>query len=480
MDWGKLLSTKRLGAEDAAARKRPVRSEFESDVDRLVFSTAFRRLAGKTQVHPLASNDHIHSRLTHSIEVSRVGNTLGKLVAERMLSLPNAESQFPHAVKPDHFGSIVQAACIAHDFGNPPFGHAGEAEISHWFSDNEISAPLKNGSRATISNALSPEELFDIKIYEGNAQGFRFVSQIENNIFSGGFRLTYATLGSFHKYPWSSKHRSDKVGFYLSELDVIDNIFSDIGLFKKSENVWSRHPLAHLVEAADDICYSVIDLEDAVELKIISFDEVFEILEKIIPDEDMRARLVDNRMHRVNFSLSRGRIVETSINAVCDCYMSNYEKIMMGDMDDGLISNLDDGHPVKVGIGKAKELAKEKVFSDNKKMELEIGSYAVYDILLRNFCGASLSRALELQGTGSGVSVGWFRSRILNLLGDHAPRHDNPPPTGWCAYNCLRRSRGFYWRYDRQLCHLSCQSNERRGFFRRTSPLNATASSRMP
>jgi dGTP triphosphohydrolase len=258
MEWDRLLLRERLGREGEEIPDRPGRSEFDSDVGRIVFSGAFRRLGRKTQVHPLAPNDHVHTRLTHSLEVAHVGRGLGKELGRKIIS------DLPQGYSPDDLGTIVHAACLAHDVGNPPFGHGGEKAMSYWFETNGPS----------IFEYLSPEYKRDLMSVEGNAQGFRVVSQIENHPFSGGLQLTYATLGAFHKYPWTSRKGEGKFGSYISEENLLNRVAEKLGLVATGDSSWCRHPLAYLVEAADDICYSIIDLEDAVELKILPFEKV--------------------------------------------------------------------------------------------------------------------------------------------------------------------------------------------------------------
>jgi dGTPase len=260
MEWDRLLSRDRLGKESESAQPRPGRSEFDSDVGRLIFSGTFRRLGRKTQVHPLAPNDHVHTRLTHTMEVAYVGRALGKELGQRI------SGDLPKGYTPEDLGTIVHAACLAHDLGNPPFGHGGEEGMIHWFETNgpSIFANLSNDHRR------------DLISVEGNAQGFRIVGQTENHLFDGGLQLTYATLGAFHKYPWTSRKGEKKFGSFLSEEDLLNRIGEKLGLVSTGASLWCRHPLAHLVEAADDICYSIIDLEDAVELRILSFEQVVE------------------------------------------------------------------------------------------------------------------------------------------------------------------------------------------------------------
>ena len=269
MEWRKLLSSTRLGSESVSQLRRPDRTEFESDIDRIVFSSSFRRLGRKTQVHPLAANDHVHTRLTHSLEVSRVGSALGKALANQLRrSHDKYAHSLPAEITPDDIGNIVQAACLAHDLGNPPFGHAGEEAIIHWFDQN----------RDALPNVMQEDFRHDVNSLEGNAQGFRIITQLENHLFTGGLRLTYATLGAFQKYPWTSRKREKKFGAYISEEPILDRVFAELGLERRGVHGWCRHPLAHLVEAADDICYAIIDIEDAVELGIIKFPEAAEVL----------------------------------------------------------------------------------------------------------------------------------------------------------------------------------------------------------
>jgi dGTPase len=260
MDWQKLLSSERLGHNRGTPPPTSSRSPFEADIDRITFSSAFRRLGRKTQVHPLAANDNVHTRLTHSLEVAQVGRTLGKKLGLELLS----SNRLTPDVSPNDLAAVVQAACLAHDIGNPPFGHAGEAAISHWF---EAEGPKLFGR-------LSKQHKRDLVCFDGNAQGFRVLTQISNHLFTGGLQLTYATLGAFLKYPWDSRAPSEKFSVFLTEANILEAIAKELGLAKLRDHAWSRHPLAYLVEAADDICYGVLDLEDAVELRILSFRDV--------------------------------------------------------------------------------------------------------------------------------------------------------------------------------------------------------------
>jgi dGTPase len=220
MNWDRLLSKKRLGVETDQSTPGEGRSVFEADIDRVVYSGAFRRLSRKTQVHPLAANDHIHTRLTHSLEVAQVGRTLGKALGLRIAS------HLPEWVSPHDLAAIMQAACLAHDLGNPPFGHSGEEAMVHWFELNG----------ANFFGSLSKDHKWDLVSFEGNAQSFRILTQAENHLFQGGLRLTYATLGTFLKYPWSSRTPEKKFGAFLSEKSILDRVANELGLVNKGNH----------------------------------------------------------------------------------------------------------------------------------------------------------------------------------------------------------------------------------------------------
>jgi dGTPase len=431
MDWAKLMSAKRMGS-DSPESTRPGRTEYESDVDRIIFSGAFRRLGRKTQVHPLAANDHVHTRLTHSLEVSRVGYALGKALGQKLRSPGESPAdRLPPEIEPSDLGAVVQAACLAHDLGNPPFGHAGEDAIINWFEQN-------------------PEHLFDhfsddykndlIKV-EGNAQGFRIITQLENHIFNGGLRLTYATLGAFQKYPWTSRLREKKFGAYISEEPTLDDVFSHLGIAKGPKGLWARHPLAFLVEAADDICYGIIDIEDAVEIGILSFDEASKTLLSVL-DSDQKTIVVDsfrNKSHRVNFARMRGRVFDAAISGAIEAFIENYDEIMEGKCNKELFKLLEESDPRRNLIKESKELGQSSIYNDTKKVEIEIGCYTTFDTLLKEFCNAALNQSKVLNDQKLEHKLSWKSGRVLSLLGDHAPRSDNAPPGGWTNYQCLRR-----------------------------------------
>jgi dGTPase len=355
MEWDRLLSATRLSREKEQSAARPGRSEFESDVGRISFSGSFRRLARKTQVHPMAPNDHVHTRRTHTLEVAYVGHALGKELGNKIVK------DLPRGVTADDLGTVVQAACLAHDLGNPPFGHAGEVAMAHWFE-------FKGRN---IVKGLGAGNKSDVTAVEGNAQGFRMIAQTENHLFDGGLQLTYAVLGSFHKYPWTNRRTdTSKFGSYRSEETILDRVGENLGLIQNASHRWCRHPLAHLVEAADDICYSIIDLEDAVELRILSFDDVADFFLEAFDEKErikIRNGFAPGDSHRINLARLRGFVFDKAIGGAIEAYLSGYNEIMQGRYDGNVFDLLELADPrVKLVFG-AKDLGRKKVYTDTKK-----------------------------------------------------------------------------------------------------------------
>ena len=283
MEWIKLISNKRFGQEHKHAERHDDRSEFKRDYDRLIFSSAFRRLQNKTQVFPLPGSIFVHNRLTHSLEVSSLGQSLGNDVCRQLKSLhPElANSLF------EEIGTIVSAACLAHDMGNPPFGHSGEKAIQTFFTE---------GKGKTIKESVSSEFWDDITHFEGNANAFRLLTHRFLGRRQGGFVMTYSMLASIVKYPFASSLAGShgKFGFFQTEANDYMKIADELGLICKSNNgeplKYARHPLVYLVEAADDICYEIMDIEDSHKLKILSFQETFDLLIGFF-DEDTKASI---------------------------------------------------------------------------------------------------------------------------------------------------------------------------------------------
>lgn len=418
MQWEQLLTIKRYGHESNIVPESG-RSHFHKDHDRIVFSSAFRRLGRKTQVHPLALNDHIHTRLTHSIEVGSVGRSLGIRVGELIAD------ELPSWVQPDDLGMIVQAACLAHDIGNPPFGHAGEYAIRDWF---------KQAHNQRFLETLKPAERRDLETFEGNAQGFRVVTCIENNLYDGGLRLTYPTLGTLLKYPWSSVDATSKGKFscYQTELPFMQKLASELGLVEHRPQVWCRHPLAFLMEAADDICYAILDLEDAIELNILTFDTIKPILLQLCGGEVEDDKIFSSQASaRRKISALRGRAMENMVSAAVQAFIENYAAIMAGTYQGELLTDGNTG--VGEGLRAAKKLAKEQVFPDTRKTELEVGAYSSLGTLLEAFCHAVYEQ--HSQGQTDGLS---YRSeKIISLMGIHAPEPE------WPLYHAYMRALDF-------------------------------------
>src|SRR5579871_4628985 len=278
MDWKSLYTAQRTGGSKRTnASTDVVRNSFQRDYDRIIFSSAFRRLQNKTQVFPLPGAIFVHNRLTHSLEVASVGRSLGKAVGEMIAAkYPSEGDEFTEFYRHE-LASVIASACLAHDIGNPPFGHSGEDAIRSFFTS------LEGDTRKIIHDALNPNQVRDFEFFEGNSNAFRTLTHSFNEPEPGGYKLTYTTLASLVKYPCSSAEgfnkksgliATKKSGFFASEKDIYDKIASQLNIPKIAgyEQVYARHPFVYLTEAADDICYRVIDLEDAHRLHIISLE----------------------------------------------------------------------------------------------------------------------------------------------------------------------------------------------------------------
>lgn len=405
MNWEKLLNSGRLGNRPSKAEKG--RSPFNSDHDKVIFSGSFRRLARKTQVHPLATNDHVHNRLTHSLEVASVGRTLAIRVGQTL----HEQNRLPQEIAPTDLGDIVQTACLAHDIGNPPFGHTGEEAIRYWFQ-HEDALPFLDD--------LNPIELCDLQNFEGNAQGFRVLTCSEFHPYDGGLRLTYASLASFLKYPWTSvpavsgnRPKRNKYGVFQSELAIFREVANAIGLKTMPGDDWfCRHPLVHLMEISDDFCYGLLDLEDGIDMGILEWEEVFEVLRPVLDPNRVDALVAELQTFRPGRRppLIRGKVISALVEDAARAFVEHENEILAGQHNELLpLCSL----PVRECVAAAKKLAKEKVFAHPRKIELEIGAYNTIATLLKVLCHATD----ELLTTGKASN---FRSsRVLDLLGTH-------------------------------------------------------------
>lgn len=375
MNWKQLISPIRFGMEEFHEERVDNRSEFLRDYDRLIFSSPFRRLQNKTQVFPLPGSIFVHNRLTHSLEVSCVGRSLGNNVALEILSknpeLRN-ESYLSEA------GHIVSAACLAHDMGNPPFGHSGENAIASFFSE---------GNGLSLKDSLSDEEWADITNFEGNANALRLLTHQFRGRRQGGFAMTYATLASIVKYPYSSSEirEKKKFGFFLSEKENYRRIADKLGLISLNNEgtVYARHPFVWLVEAADDICYQIMDIEDAYKLKIISPDFTKELLLSYFEGE--RLEKLKRNMNIVNddnekVAYLRSAVIGKLIQECTNAFLENEEDILNGRLDAPLISKISEC-PRKA-YEKCTDVAYSKIYCSKYVLDVEMAGYQVIYTLL--------------------------------------------------------------------------------------------------
>ncbi|WP_405609960.1 deoxyguanosinetriphosphate triphosphohydrolase [Polaribacter sp. Asnod1-A03] len=403
MNWEQLLSLKRFG--DTQKRPRATQDEtrlgFDVDFDRIIFSSAFRSLQDKTQVIPLSETDFIHTRLTHSLEVSVVGRTLGRRVGKVLLE------RHPHLKEQGYtfndFGSIVATASVMHDIGNPPFGHSGEKAIGEYF---------KTGKGAKYKEGLTAKEYQDLIDFEGNANGFKILTETREGI-SGGLRLSYATLGAFLKYPKESlpkkptNHIVDKkYGFFQSEKTAFLEVVEDLGMKQKSEKDISfyRHPLAYLVEAADDICYTIIDFEDGINLGLIEEEFALEYMIKLVKDtiDIKKYHSLKHKTDRVSYL--RALAIGVLINEAVAIFLENEEAILDGSFEKSLL----DKCKYEAQINDIIKISVAKIYKSTEVVEKEVAGYKIIADLLDVFV-----TALNNKFNGNQSN---FDSLVLNLL----------------------------------------------------------------
>ena len=383
MNWEKLLSLKRFG--DTKKRERKDQDEtrlgFEVDYDRIIFSSEFRSLQDKTQVVPLSNEDFVHTRLTHSLEVSVVGRSLGRQVGTKILEkFPDLKNTYGYQA--NDFGAIVAAASLAHDIGNPPFGHSGEKSIGQFFI---------SGKGKEFSKELSKKQYQDLCDFEGNANGFKILTQSRIGR-EGGLRLSYATLGAFVKYPKESlpiKPTSNvshkKYGFFQTEVDVFSDIAEELGLNKDETGSYIRHPLAYLVEAADDICYTIIDFEDGINLGLIEEEFALEYLINLVRDSinTEKYHKLSNTSDRISYL--RALSINTLINECVEIFMNNEDQIMQGVFTSSLL----DKSKYKAQIDDIIKISVENIYDSKEVIEKEIAGYNLISVLLESYISAA-------------------------------------------------------------------------------------------
>jgi len=382
MNWTQLLSTKRFGMEDYHEHRADDRSEFQRDYDRLIFSAPFRRMQNKTQVFPLPGSVFVHNRLTHSLEVACVGRSLGVNVAHQLKS-KGVEAPFL-----DDIGSIVSAACLAHDMGNPPFGHSGEKAIATYFSE---------GKGMQLEGTMTAEEWKDITCFEGNANTLRLLTHQFKGRRHGGFVLTYSTLASVIKYPYASIHsdlKKKKFGFLYVEKVDFEKIATELGIEKLAENSnrYVRHPLVYLVEAADDICYQIMDIEDAHKLKILSSDETKNLLLNFFDEKRRQRRLETFEMVTdVNEQIAylRSSVIGLLIDECSKVFVDNEQAILNGTFKSTLIKEL----PEQTGKAyqHCSKTAVAKIYRSQEVLDVELAGYKIILTLLEHLVSAVLS-----------------------------------------------------------------------------------------
>ena len=376
MNWKQLLSTKRFGMEELHYLKKDDRSEFQRDYDRLIFSSPFRRLQNKTQVFPLPGSIFVHNRLTHSLEVSCVGRSLGNEIAKDLLSR-KLELQDTHL---SEIGSIVSAACLAHDMGNPPFGHSGEKAIGTYFSE---------GKGQELKPLLSDREWQDLIHFEGNANAFRLLTHQFHGRRKGGFVMTYTTLASIVKYPFSAPlaGTKQKFGFFLSEEEDYKKIAEELGLIllsKEGEPLkFARHPLVYLVEAADDICYQMMDIEDAHKLKILTTEETKSLYMQFFTDERKdKMKEVFDIVTDTNEQIGylRSSAIGVLVKECTQVFLEHESKILAGQFNSTLIKEM---RPcIKAAYMNCSKTAFAKIYTSKDVVDIELAGYQVITTLI--------------------------------------------------------------------------------------------------
>ena len=379
MEWQRLISNKRLGQEHRHVERHDDRTEFKRDYDRLIFSAPFRRLQNKTQVFPLPGSVFVHNRLTHSLEVASVGMSLGNDVASRIV---REKRPALRGTLFEEIGQIVATACLAHDLGNPPFGHSGEKAIQTFFTE---------GSGRPLKEMVSPEFWADITHFEGNANGFRLLTHQFKGRRPGGFVMTYSTIASIVKYPFSSMapSKKGKFGFFVSEQPTFKRLADEMGLIRLSDIGmplrYARHPLVYLVEAADDICYEIMDLEDAHKLKILSFDVVSQLFLSFF-DESTRQhilqRIEDEQLRDENEQIVylRACVIGKLENECVNVFVAHEDEILSGTFEGSLIDHI--STPQREAYESCAKLSVERVYKSRPVLDVELSGYQIMATLM--------------------------------------------------------------------------------------------------
>ena len=387
MEWKQLISNKRFGQEHKHAERHDDRSEFKRDYDRLIFSSAFRRLQNKTQVFPLPGSIFVHNRLTHSLEVASVGMSIGNDISRWVIQKqPDLKDTLVEEI-----GTIVSAACLAHDLGNPPFGHSGEKAIQTFFSE---------GPGLKIKPMVSSEFWDDITHFEGNANAFRILTHRFKGRRQGGFVMTYSMLASIVKYPFASSLAGNhgKFGFFASEAESYKKIADELGISCKSAPgeplKYARHPLVYMVEAADDICYEIMDIEDSHKLKILSYAETEHLLLSFF-DEDIqqkiRQRIIDEELtdeiEKVVYM--RASVIGKLENECVAAFLAHEEEILAGTFEGSLIDHISERQ--KKAYQECEKISYSKIYQSKPVLDIELSGYQIMATLMKVFIEAAVN-----------------------------------------------------------------------------------------
>lgn len=387
MEWKQLISNKRFGQEHKHAERHDDRSEFKRDYDRLIFSSAFRRLQNKTQVFPLPGSIFVHNRLTHSLEVASVGMSIGNDISRRVIQKrPELKDTLVEEI-----GTIVSAACLAHDLGNPPFGHSGEKAIQTFFSE---------GPGQKIKSMVSSEFWDNITHFEGNANAFRILTHRFKGRRQGGFVMTYSMLASIVKYPFASSLAGNhgKFGFFASEAESYRKIADELGIFCKSAPgeplKYARHPLVYMVEAADDICYEIMDIEDSHKLKILSFAETEHLLLSFFDgdiQQKIRQRIIDEEMTDENEKVvyMRASVIGKLENECVAAFLAHEEEILAGTFEGSLIDHISERQ--KKAYKECEKISYSKIYQSKPVLDIELSGYQIMATLMEVFIEAAVN-----------------------------------------------------------------------------------------
>lgn len=392
MEWLKIVSNRRLGQELHHTERHDERSEFKRDYDRLIFSAPFRRLQNKTQVFPLPGSVFVHNRLTHSLEVASVGMSLGNDVARDIIR----RNPDYAGTRIEELGTIVSTACLAHDLGNPPFGHSGEKAIQTFFSEGE-------GSK--LRDMISPEMWDDLTHFEGNANAFRLLTHRFVGRREGGFVMTYSMLASIVKYPYPSRLcddealrsqklvKSGKFGYFHSEEPIYHRIAEELGIPCRN-GVYARHPLVYLVEAADDICYEIMDIEDAFKLKLLSFEQTRNLFLSFfdeVTQQNIMLRVKNECISDPNEQVvyMRACVIGKLENECVSAFLAHEQEILDGTFCGSLISHI--GERQRQAYQRCTEVALRHIYNSKPVLDIELGGYSIMDTLMQRMVHAAVN-----------------------------------------------------------------------------------------